>query len=128
MGTDLSKGSAQQPFPAGKMNLSLIRFRVVVVAVAAEVAGAVAGAAVLEAVRAEREAVIREAREMIRAERETILREASGIAEKTTDSAAGHAERLIDHLMWRVLQLAVLAAVVGLLGWLFYLFRRRKAA
>jgi hypothetical protein len=82
-------------------------------------------ATVLEAVSGEREAAIQEATELVRSEREIILKETAGMVERTTDSAADHAERLIDHLMWRVLQLMVLAGAALLLAAILYLVTRR---
>jgi len=83
-------------------------------------------ATVLEAVSAEREAAIQEAAELVRSEREIVLRQTADMVAKTTDSAAGHAEKLIDHLMWRVLQLMVIAGAALLLAAILYLLTRRR--
>jgi len=84
--------------------------------------------AVLEAVTAERKAAIREAAGLVRSERGIVLRETADMVGRTTDSAADHAEKLIDHLMWRVLQLLVLVGAALLFVALVYLVARRHHA
>jgi hypothetical protein len=84
-------------------------------------------ATVLEAVSTERKAAIEEAAELVRSEREIVLKETAVLVEKTTDSAAGHAEKLIDHLMWRVLQLlALVGAAIAVLGLVYLATRPRR--
>ncbi|MGD8376032.1 MAG: hypothetical protein PVF68_07820 [Acidobacteriota bacterium] len=90
--------------------------------------------AVLEEVRAERGVVLaavtaerQAALHSLAGERETVLREAEAMAGRLVEQAGGQVERAIDHLFWRLVQLAGGVLLVLAAG-AFWLVRRLAPA